>query len=253
MHHTQRSLFFVKITACVMLLLFISLAHSQTQYPTDKLNIKIKHRMSFSPLASFYKNDPHLTSNTKSKVGFCVSYKAEFISGRRMNYIAGLEYVNQHFMFNGYFAAPGHTYIFDKTYSYAHDIQVQELQIPLGVKVALASETSYDYTPYFTGGMKFRYLLKSYTVITDDSTQTSVYDGNQPSITFESNIPTSRLNTCLFMGMGLQRNFRGMGRAVFFEITFNQGLSRFQYSGYNNSNNLAISNSFLAFTFGWKI
>ena len=240
------------MAACVMFLLFVSFTYSQTQNP-EKPKSKIKHRISFSPLASFYKNDPHLTSNTKSKVGSCVSYKAEFISGRRMNYTAGLEYVSQHFTFNGYFAAPGHTYIFDKTYPYAHDIQVHELQIPVGIKISLASETSYDYTPYFTGGMKFRYLLKSYTVITDDSTKTSVYDGNEPSITFESNIPTPKINACVYAGMGLQRNYRGTGRAVFFEITLNRGFSRFQYSGHNNSNNLAISNSFLAFTFGLKI
>jgi len=251
MHYTQRSFFFVKMTTCVMLLLFVSLAHSQNS--PDKQKIKIKHRMSFSPLASFYKNDPHFTTNTKSKVGFCVSYKAEFISGRRMNYTAGIEYVNQHLTFHGYFVAPGHTYIFDKTFAYQHDVQVQELQIPIGVKIALASETSYDYTPYFTGGMQFRYLLKSYTVITDDSTKTSVYDGNQPSITFESNIPSPKINACVYAGMGLQRNYRGTGRAIFFEITFNKGFSRFQYSGHNNSNNIAISNSFLAFTFGWKI
>jgi hypothetical protein len=253
MFHTKPFLFYLKIFNWVACVCFVSPVLSQNQYPSGKLNIKIKHRISFSPLLSFYKNDIHLTTNTKAQTGFFASYKAEFISGRRMNYTAGVEYVNQHVTFDGYFAAPTHTYIYDKTYSYEHDVQIQELQIPIGVKYSFAGETSYDYTPYFTGGMKFRYLLQSYTVITDDSTKTSVYDGNKPSITFESNIPTARINTCLYAGMGFQRNYRGKGRAIFFEMTFNYGISRFQYSGYNNSNNLAISNSFLAFTFGWKI
>jgi len=201
----------------------------------------------------FFINDPHLTIHTKAGLGFSVSYKAELISEKKLNYTFGVDLVHQEFTFNGYYAAPGYTYVFNKTFPYTHNVQLQELQIPIGFKESLASENSYDYTPYITGGMAIRFLLQTYTVITNDSTNIAVFDSKKTSVNFASGIPTPYINSCLYGGFGFQRNYRHTNRALFFEITFKYGFSQLHYYGYNNSNNLNITNNSLAFTFGVKI
>ncbi len=253
MYCTKFPLFIVKLIVCGIFMLFVSSVNAQKDNPSGKHKIQIRHLVSFAPIVSLYKNDPNLTSDTKQSVGFCASYKSEFVTGKKMNYIAGLDYVDQQLSFKGYFAAPMHTYLYDKTFAYQHNINIQELQVPLGIRVSFFNKPLNNYVPYFTGGIKFRYLLKSSAIIKDDSTKTTVYKGSSPSsITFESNIPSPTINTCLMAGLGIQHNYKDIDGAIFFEITFNYGVSRFQYVGYNNSNDLGIRNAFLAFAFGWK-
>jgi hypothetical protein len=240
--------FFKSIIVCNIFVFFPSLLYSQAFEKG-----KIKHRVSIAPLKSFYKNDPHLTTKTKAKFGFNASYKAEFFSGKKLNFTAGLDYSYQHFTFKGYYAAPGYTYLFDKTFPYTHDVQVQELQLPIGFKESFVREQSYDYTPYVIGGVAFRYLFKTYTVITNDSTDLTVFDSKQSSVDFESKIPAPKINSLLYLGFGFQRNHRDTGRATFFELTYKYGISRFNYYGNNHSNNLGISNNCLAFTVGFRI
>jgi hypothetical protein len=250
MFHTTRLFFISKISCCLLLFVSIS-AFSQKD---NKHKIKIKHLVSFAPILSLYKSDPHFTTDTKGKAGYCISYKTEFVTGKKLNYVAGLDFVDQRFSFKGYFAAPMHTYIYDKTFAYTHSLNIQEIQVPLGIRFSFFEKPVNNYVPYFTGGIKFRYLLKTTTIIRDDSTKTNVYTGTKPSsISFESNIPSAKINSCFQAGFGIQRNYEELNSAMFFEITFNYGISRFQYVGNTNSNNLGIRNAFVAFAFGWKL
>ena len=153
----------------IFTILFICcFASLNAQDPANYRKGAIKSRLSLGPVISFYKNHPQHTINTKAKAGFCASYKSEILLGRKINFMFGLEFFHQGLTFQGYYSAPGYTYLFDKTFAYTHEISIQEFQLPIGFKKAFNFEQDNLYTPYFFGGVGGRYLFSSYYVITND-------------------------------------------------------------------------------------
>lgn len=209
------------------------------------------HRVSIGAVVSSYKNDTRHTINTKAKPGFCIGYKSELFLERKWGLIFGLEYFNQGMAFNGYYVAPNHTYLFDETYSYKHELRVQEVHLPIGVKIAFNSEKDKPYSPYCLLGVGARYIISSYTLITNDSTGDAVFD-NKSDVSFEYQFITKGLNTFFYGGLGLQSNFRKSSRAAFFEVSYKYGLSRLYYAGYRNSNDLKIKDAHLTLAVGFR-
>jgi hypothetical protein len=214
--------------------------------------VKIKHRVSVGPVLSLYKNDPHYTVNTKGKLGANVAYKIEIPIARHTNLLFGLEYMSHSLTFHGYYADTGHTYIYDQTYSYAHEIRYNEAQMPLGLKLAFNNEKEFAVTPYLFGGIGARYIFSSYIVISSDSTKTTPYDG-KGTIDFEHQRIYKNLNGFYYGGVGIQKNYRTSGRALFVELTFKRGYSRVHYSGFQNSNKVYFRDNNFALTFGFRI
>ncbi len=155
-------------------------------------------------------------------------------------------------IFNGYYVDTGHTYLFDQTFPYTHELRFNEVQLPLGLKLALNSEKDHPASAYVFGGVGARYIFNSYAVISSDSTDTSPYDGKS-NIGFEHQFVAKGFNAFFYGGFGVQKNFRSSAKAVFFELTYKYGISRIHYSGYRNSNNLNIKNNSLAITIGLRI
>lgn len=253
-----------KIITIIFCVCSISCLHAQD--PNDFRKGTIKSRLSIAPVMSMYKNHPQHTLNTKAKTGFCASYKSEILLGGKINFLIGLEYFNQGLSFNGYFSAPGNTYLFDKTFAYTHEIRLQEIQLPIGFKKAFNYEKDNFYTPYIIGGVGGRFLFKSYYVIINDSTENVVYDG-KGSMDFEHQAVTQvfnalfngagksltkKLNTFIYIGLGSQYNFRTSAKALFIEVNYKYGISRLHYAGYQNSNNLHIKESHISFHIGLK-
>jgi hypothetical protein len=123
----------------LVLLFFSNLIFAQQEVSRYRPR-KLKHRISAGPVISFYKNNPQYTVNSKSKAGFNAAYKCEITLALKTNFLVGLEYMSQGLKFNGYYSAPNHTYLFDQTFSYSHDIQYQEVQLPFAFKIALNPE-----------------------------------------------------------------------------------------------------------------
>ena len=234
------------ISFCFFLTVSVALAQ-----PDPYRMGKIKHRISAGDLVSYYKNNPLHTINTKAKPGFCLSYKSEILLGKKTNLLIGMEYFNQGLSFDGYYSAPGHTYLFDKTFSYKHELRIQELQLPLAVKISFNQEKTHFYSPYLFLGVGARYIFNSYAIITNDSTGNTVYD-DKAKVDFQYQFVAKGLNAFFHGGLGLQTNFRKSGGAAFFEITYKYGISRLHYTGYQNSNDLYIKDAHLAFMVGFR-
>ena len=152
--------------AVLIAILFATTTFADKEFPYRRG--VVRHRLSFAPVASFYKNNPNMTINTKAKAGFCASYKTEIFFGKKTNLLVGLEYFNQGFSFQGYYAAPGYTYVFDKTFAYSHTANVQEIDVPIGLKVAFNMEADNYFTPYFSGGFCPRYIVGSTSLIVNE-------------------------------------------------------------------------------------
>ncbi|MBA3706976.1 MAG: hypothetical protein H0W84_14065 [Bacteroidetes bacterium] len=239
------------IKKILFLCFILAVSVSQAQVPNPYRQGKIKHRISGGTVLSYYKNNLQHTINTKAKPGFCFSYKSEIILSKKTNALAGFEYFNHGLSFNSYFVSPGHTYLFDETYSYKHELRIQEIQIPIGIKTSFSVEKDNLYSPYFFAGVGARYIISSYALITNDSTGNAVYD-DKVKTGFEYQFIMKGLNTFLFGGLGIQTNFRKTGGAAFFEMTYKYGISRLHYSGHQYSNNLNIKDAHLAFTIGFR-
>ncbi len=213
--------------------------------------IKIRHRISAGPVLSFYKNNTLHTVNTKAKIGFNAAYKCEIVLSRKINFLVGLEYMSQGLKFNGYYSAPYHTYLFDQTFSYSHEIRFQEGQLPLAFKISFNSEKDNRFSSYFFIGPGFRYLLKSTAFIASDSTGLTLLDGTT-DLTFENHIVDKHFNAFLHAGIGIQKNFHDTGKAIFLEFTYKYNISRLHYVGNKNTNDLDIKNNSLSICFGLR-
>lgn len=225
--------------------------NSYGQEGTSYSKGKIKHRISAGPVISIFKNDPHYSIDTKAKAGANVAYKAEILLGRKTNIIVGLEYMGQGLKFHGYYADSGHTYLYDGSFSYLHEIRYNEIHAPLGLKLALNNEKESPVTPYLFGGIGARCIFGSYVVISSDSTETTPYDG-KGTVDFEHQRIYKKLNGFYYGGIGIQKNARSSAKAMFLELTFKRGFSRIHYTGYKNSNNVYFRDNNLAITVGLR-
>lgn len=238
-------------TVLFLAILFVSNGISAQQELPRHNARKVKHRISAGPVISFYKNNTLHTVNTKAKSGFNATYKCEILLGRKTNLLVGLEYMTQGLKFNGYYSAPNHTYLFDKTFPYTHEIRFQEVQLPLAFKISLSPENDNRFSSYFFLGPGFRYIIKSTAFIESDSTQLTMMDGST-DLTFENHIVDKHFNAFLHAGMGIQKNFHNTGKAFFFEFIYKYNISRLHYIGNQNTNNLNIRNNSLSICIGYR-
>lgn len=232
------SFFLLTISSCI---------HAQNESLYQKTILK--HRISIGPVFSFYKIDPNFAIKVKSRLGINVCYKSEIFLGRRTNVLIGLEYLNEGITFKSYYEAAGYTYLFDKTFAYFHDVRLQRVNLPISLKLAFNSETNNTFSTYGLLGVGATYLYKSTTYIESDSTKNAVYEG-KTNVRFENYRISKKMSGFYLLGLGAQRNNRKNGRALFFELIYNYGLSRLHYEGHEYSNKLEIKNALLAFTFG---
>lgn len=237
--------------------MMVSTAIAKHEYPYRKGTVR--HRLSIAPVKSFYKNHTEHTINTTGKTGLNLGYTAEYFFGENVNLLFGLGFMAQRFSFQGYFDAPGYTFVYDESYAYTHTVKFQEVNLPIGLKYAFISEEDNYFSPYATAGLSIRYIVHSKNLIMNDSSTTEVYD-DSGTLSFENNIGKMRalpdlknLNGYFFFGLGGQYNFRGSAKSIFLELNYKFGLSRLHYKGYNDSNNLFIKNSNLSFTIGVRI
>lgn len=234
---------------CASVVILLSLpSYSQEGRKASRL----KHRLSAGVVISMFKNDPHFTVNTKAKAGGNAAYKTEVLLGRKTNLLLGLEYMSQGLSFNGYYADTGYTYLYDESFAYTHELRYNEIQLPIGLKLALNKEKDRPATAYIFGGIGFRYIFSSYIVVTSDSTETTPYDG-KGTIGFEHEKVTKGFNAFYNAGFGIQKNFRNTSKSVFLELTFKRGIARIHYPGHENSNNINFRDNNIAITFGLRL
>lgn len=212
----------------------------------------IRHRISGGALFSFFGKDPHVAKNIRPLFGFIASYNSEIELIDNTSILAGLSYTNQAVQFNGYYVAPGYTYLFDGTFPYTHRLRFQEIQLPLAVKFNFNVEEDHAYTPYFMGGLGFSYIFKANVSVVSDSTENTIYKG-ATDVIFENHLIHEKLNTFFQTGFGLQKNSRKTDKALFIDLIYKLDFSRLQYKGNENSNNVRIRNSSISIVVGIKM
>ena len=211
----------------------------------------VHHRFSAGGTFSFFSKDPHVVTNIHPLIGYTANYSAEIELFDNSSLMVGLSYANLGVQFNSYYAAPGHTYVFDGTFAYTHRLRYQVAQLPVGMKFNFNSEADNFYTPYALLGIGFSYILSAKTTIVSDSTDSRVYKGNA-DLTNENAALLKKLNSFGQVGLGLQKNNRDNGRAIFLTFLYKYDVSRLNYAGYQESNRVNFRNSNISVIVGLK-
>lgn len=211
----------------------------------------VRQRASGGTLFSFFGKDPHSVKNIHPLFGFTFNYAAEIELIDNTSILAGLTYTNQAVQFNGYYVAPGYTFLFDETFAYTHRLRFQSVQLPLAVKFNFNLEDDNPYTPYFLLGLGFNYIFKANVSITSDSTESKVYKGDA-DLVYENHLINEKINTFAQGGFGIQKNLRKNERALFIELLYKIDFSRLSYTGYENSNNVRFRNASVSVLVGMK-
>jgi hypothetical protein len=213
--------------------------------------LSLKHRIGTGPMISFFGKDPHAFTNVNPLFGFTISYNSEIDIIDNLNLLVGLTYMNQAVQFNGYYVAPGHTYIFDNSFPYTHRLRFQSIQLPISIKLNLNAEADHSYTPYFLLGFGFSYLYNAKASVTSDSTENKVYSG-KTDLSFENYLFNEKFNSFFQGGFGVQKNMRKKERALFLDIIYKYDISRLYYTGHENSNNIHFRNTNVSVVVGLK-
>ncbi|HET6224850.1 MAG TPA: outer membrane beta-barrel protein [Bacteroidia bacterium] len=211
----------------------------------------VNHRFSAGATFSFFSKDPHVVKSIRPLIGYNANYNCEIELFDNSSLIVGLSYVNLGTQFQGYYAAPGHTYAFDGTFAYTHRLRYQMTQLPIGMKLNFNAEADNSITPYLLLGIGFSYIINAKTTIVNDSTDMQVYKGTA-DLTNENSVLLKKLNSFGQAGFGIQKNNRNNGRALLLEFIYKYDVSRLHYAGYQNSNRVDFRNSNISVIVGMK-
>jgi hypothetical protein len=211
----------------------------------------VNHRFSAGATFSFFSKDPHVVKSIRPLIGYTANYNCEIELFDNSNLLVGLSYTALGAQFQAYYAAPGYTYAFDGTFAYTHRLRYQLAQLPIAMKIHFNSEADNSVTPYLMVGIGFSYLLSATTTIVSDSTDMKVYKGGA-DLTNENSVILKGLNSFAQAGLGIQKNNRNNGRALFLEFLYKYDVSRLHYAGHKNSNRVNFRNSNISVVVGMK-
>ncbi len=193
---------------------------------------------------------PNTLENLGSGFSFNIGLKRTYtIMGA--DFDLGLEYINQSLSFDTYYFAPGYSVIYDKTFPFEHDLNINEFQLPVLYRKTFGRESRSKHTSYFTIGWALRYLAYTSTSIQDNATGVQVYQG-KTNLTFEYPFIFSQLGTLVQAGFGLQFNNLLTKKAIFVDLNYKLAITRLNYTGASNSNNIFIDDSAFILTIGRK-
>jgi len=186
--------------------------------------------------------------NSKANPGFGLAIKEEFNFHRNFGIILGLEYQNWGVEFDGiYYDYPDHlgNVGFDK---YHHKIRVNELLVPLMIKIDGDSLFG-NKSLYLVGGYAFRYVFSSQTEITFNATNELLYKGGADFQYYGWFIEEHTI----VGGVGMDFGLSGTRSIFYTELNYYHSQRYFLYSGKKedfSSNDLGIVISSLALTLG---
>lgn len=210
----------------------------------------VHHRFSAGGTFSFFSKDPHVMDGIRPLIGYTAGYSAEIEVLDYASLLVGVSYISQGTQFHGYYAAPGYTYKFDGNFAYTHRLRYQMAQLPIGMKFNFNSEADNTVTPYGLLGIGFSYIFSAKTTISD-STGTRIYKGTT-DLKNENSVFLKGLNSFAQAGLGIQKNNRDNGKAIFLEFVYKYDVSRLNYAGYQNSNRINFRNSNVSVIVGLK-
>jgi hypothetical protein len=234
--------------ALTLILLFILplLAPAQ-EYKTKKF----KKRIYFGPAIASYKNNTDFTVNTRPRMGVNLGVRFEYMFNGYNSLCFAAEYLTHGLSFDSYYFDLGQVTLYDKTFPYHHQARLHEAQLPVLFKYNFQKENNKARNTYLLIGWGYRYILASYSYITNISNGRAAWEGPTDA-TAENPLLLKRGSSMLMAGIGFERNNLPKERAIYLELLYKYGLSRFQYNGSGTAAPFFIKDAFTCINVGAK-
>ena len=240
------------------LLLFVPIFfYTNQSFSQDyKVNtIRLQTRLYLSPVLSFFKTDPDYSQQylgyTSPRLGLGASIREEILFHPGLSASVGISYLHHNLYFESYYFEKGYSSIYDKRYNTYHIVKINELQLPLLLNFSFpVGGQVHPQLIYVDAGWVYRYFVSSSSNITLKDGK-ELWAGNT-HLKMEYPLFNNKGGSMLQAGLGYEHDHRKNGKAIFFEINYKYGLSRFLYTGNGTSNDLLIGNSFFALVIGYK-
>lgn len=210
-----------------------------------------KTRVSFFPNVSFYKNDVN-SANTVPKKSFGICVKEEFYIEKITRLLIGLTYLNQGLTFESYYRAPGYPLTANTGYNFVHKINFQEVRLPVQAKLNFNGSEEKDGNGYLFFGWEGRFIFKTKAEVSEKQTGTLIWANKNEKLEMEHKFIFKQAGSELAIGSGYEYKVYKHKHAVFMELCYHYSLSRFIYTGNNDSNFQKIKNHNLEFGVGYK-
>jgi hypothetical protein len=210
-------------------------------------------RISFGTGASFYLINTHHAKRGSQNPSFYFSVKRELKADKSFKtYFAfGIEYFAHGLNLNSYYFKKDSIKIYDKsTMNYRYNLLIQELGLPLQLKILLKPAHNSLFSPYVCASYHLRYLL---------NTHLNVYQGNKKIIGDEldlsfKNFPGyNKLNSFLGLSIGWQKNnLANSKHSYFMELNFKYSLSPYIFQTAYSPSSMWINGNHLNLVMGFK-
>jgi len=199
-----------------------------------KMSIDAGLVFGFASVSGIYSN---YVSGISASTGYTFGLIEEIPVQKRSYIEVGFEILEDQVKFNSYFFAPGASFLYDNNLIYAHDIVMNEIQIPVLYKFPLGPIDRKGRSIYATFGAKFRFLSYSNSSVTNDSTGNLTYEG-QKDVTYLYRLFSPFGSPIFEASIGYQRNTKKKKkRGWYMNLEYNYGLSPLVYKGNNEGSN----------------
>jgi hypothetical protein len=208
-------------------------------------------RLGLSPVISFYKVNEKHSSNVHSKPAYCFSAKAEVKVDRHLAVISGAEYLIHGLTFNSYYFGEKHQFLYDNNFIYKYNVQLQELNFPLLIRVIPKAELKKSISSYLSFGYIFRYISSAKLQVEAIKDGVSLFD-QQIDFIPEHPYIFKKGSSFLNLAPGIQKNFRESHRALFAELNIRYALTRFSIKESFTASGLYVKHYHIGISLGLK-
>ncbi len=229
--------------------LFFSNSYTKTKRAKSP---RIRTRFTAGPLISMYSINEHHARKPHQKASGVISLKEEIRmnNAHNVHFLFGVEYLVQGMNFNSYYFAPGELQLYNDDMGFNYSLYINEIDVPLQVKLSLKHENNALFTPYFMFGYHLRTILNANLKVSENGNEVL---SKAEDITFKNPTVTNKHNPFLSITYGIQKNNPDNTRTAFFaEITYRQGLSPYLLSDTFTPSSLYINGNHFSFSLGVK-
>lgn len=205
-----------------------------------------------SGVISLFKVDERHSEKAIPRIGMGGIFRMNFYATQNVHVQLGLEVLSQSCSFNTYYFADGYSVLYDHSFGYTHTLRTYEMYIPLMVRVGV---TPYDANSrkalYLIGGYSPKIFLGATTNIIRNSDGKGIWGGTT-ELDYDIWFISPQTGNVMIAGIGLDQRLGFSERFLSYEVIWRYNLSRFNYRGNINTNELLIKNMCFNLQVGYR-
>lgn len=209
-------------------------------------------RIQFGPIISFYTINIHHATNARQKMSGMFGFKRELRLDRQYKsyFLIGFDYLLHGISFNSYYFLPDSLQLYDKNFAYSYSLYVHELNLPVQYKYLFKREDNSLFSAYIVAGYHLRYLLPGNLTIKQYGAEVKK---DQVDLSFKTPFLNDRVNSCLSLGLGWQKNSLSSSKGSFFvELNARYNFSSYSFHTSYSASSLYINATQVCVLLGFK-